>query len=437
MKENPFFTGIRRTGWVRPEDRWIGGVCAELARKSGWDVSLIRGLVVIATLVFWFPLALYGAAWFLLPDARNGEILAEELMRGRFQGAQVGAIIAIIVGVTNPMPPFGWHFWTLGVITVAIIAAVILISQNRNNKTSHQAQKGPDQMSTPPVPPPSPATPPHPQPQPRPTANTAPYQGAYTYAPVPPRPYSQPPTQQSKPISSAVGLAVLGVLFLLGSALVLAHVTGWPALNAFVGVGWAIWAAAALIIMGVVLAVGALRGRRGGWFLGFSIVAAMVLFPIGAGSAAVVNRHFYDLPFTAFGYNFNEAGVIYADHTDSEIDADASSVTLDLSNAPKNYDHDIHVDLDASNLTVITRKDQPISLTLDGSISNFSSQKQGVPIWGNDAPSRLAGFFTWSGESPTYDGTGIRLEIDMDASNVDWQVVDKHTPEISQSEGHN
>lgn len=50
------------------EGRWVAGVCAGIARHLGIDAALIRAGVVIAGIFFWqVVLAVYLAAWILLP----------------------------------------------------------------------------------------------------------------------------------------------------------------------------------------------------------------------------------------------------------------------------------------------------------------------------------------------------------------------------------
>ena len=74
-----FFTWVRSSGLVRGDDRWIGGVCSGIALRLGWSPTLVRALVIVCTLFFGFGAALYALGWFLMPDVRDGHILAEDL----------------------------------------------------------------------------------------------------------------------------------------------------------------------------------------------------------------------------------------------------------------------------------------------------------------------------------------------------------------------
>ena len=45
-----FFAWIRFSQVKRGHDRWIGGVCDGIARRLGWNTTLVRALMVVATL---------------------------------------------------------------------------------------------------------------------------------------------------------------------------------------------------------------------------------------------------------------------------------------------------------------------------------------------------------------------------------------------------
>lgn len=50
-------------------DKWLGGVCGGLADFTGWDVNLIRLLVVLLTLFSTgLGIIAYIAAWIILPE---------------------------------------------------------------------------------------------------------------------------------------------------------------------------------------------------------------------------------------------------------------------------------------------------------------------------------------------------------------------------------
>ncbi len=55
------------------EHNWIGGVCAGLGVRYGWNVMLVRAAFVLLTPLGGFALALYVALWLLLPPAGHAE----------------------------------------------------------------------------------------------------------------------------------------------------------------------------------------------------------------------------------------------------------------------------------------------------------------------------------------------------------------------------
>lgn len=88
-----FFESMRASGWYRAHPRVIGGVCSGIAARSGWDLSLVRVLTVIAALCLPFVTLAYGLAWLLLPEAQDGRIHAEETAEGRFDIAFLGGLL--------------------------------------------------------------------------------------------------------------------------------------------------------------------------------------------------------------------------------------------------------------------------------------------------------------------------------------------------------
>ena len=87
-----FFSWIRGSAMERGDDRWIAGVCSAIAQRVGWSPTLVRALVLASVVLCGFGLALYAIAWALLPDARDGRILGEELIDGRWDWNMLGVI---------------------------------------------------------------------------------------------------------------------------------------------------------------------------------------------------------------------------------------------------------------------------------------------------------------------------------------------------------
>lgn len=56
---------------VRPrEGRMVAGVCAGFAEAYGWDVTIVRLLVVISVLFAGLPVLAYVVAWVVMPNAQ-------------------------------------------------------------------------------------------------------------------------------------------------------------------------------------------------------------------------------------------------------------------------------------------------------------------------------------------------------------------------------
>lgn len=97
-----FFGWIRRSGITRSDDRWIGGVCGGLARYFNISPVLMRAIMIAAVLCGGFGAAFYAFAWFLLPDGRTGEILCERLIAGDWDWACLGVILCALIGLGFP-----------------------------------------------------------------------------------------------------------------------------------------------------------------------------------------------------------------------------------------------------------------------------------------------------------------------------------------------
>lgn len=59
---------------VRPRDgRVLGGVCAGIADRFGWDRTLVRVLTVLSILIPGPQVLAYLIAWIAIPDEADGE----------------------------------------------------------------------------------------------------------------------------------------------------------------------------------------------------------------------------------------------------------------------------------------------------------------------------------------------------------------------------
>ena len=61
------------TSLVRPEDRWIAGVCAGLGQRFGLSANTVRALFVVSCLLPGPQFIAYIALWIVMPDARRAQ----------------------------------------------------------------------------------------------------------------------------------------------------------------------------------------------------------------------------------------------------------------------------------------------------------------------------------------------------------------------------
>lgn len=127
-----FFDSIRRTGLVRTEDRWIGGVASGLALRIGIDALLVRAAFGVLMALSGIGFILYAFGWMLLPEQRDGRIHLQETIRGRVDSAIAGAGILLLVGLFWRTGQFGWwaawgNGWFEGLVWIALTAFVVYV----------------------------------------------------------------------------------------------------------------------------------------------------------------------------------------------------------------------------------------------------------------------------------------------------------------------
>jgi phage shock protein PspC (stress-responsive transcriptional regulator) len=128
--DDGFFNAMRRTGLVRTQDRWVGGVAGGIARRFGIDPLLVRGILGVTVLLGGAGLVIYGLGWALLPEESDGRIHLQETIQGRFDAALLGAIAAVVIGFSRGDGWMGWwddrgFGWVNGLLWAAAVAAVI------------------------------------------------------------------------------------------------------------------------------------------------------------------------------------------------------------------------------------------------------------------------------------------------------------------------
>ncbi|MCA0435035.1 MAG: PspC domain-containing protein [Austwickia sp.] len=86
---NGLHTTMAKSGLVRGDDRWLGGVCSGLARKFGTDPGAVRLIMVLLLLLPGSQLIVYPLLWFVMPDEATAQRLlgAEQLTTYRSGGS--------------------------------------------------------------------------------------------------------------------------------------------------------------------------------------------------------------------------------------------------------------------------------------------------------------------------------------------------------------
>lgn len=136
-----FFDSIRRIGIVRTEQRWIGGVAGGVARRFGIDPAIVRGIFAVSVLLGGLGVWVYGLAWALLPEERDGRIHLQEAFAGRFNAALIGAAAMFVIGLSGPLSWrggdgffFNGFFAFQGVMVTIALVVLVVVGLSRRSK---------------------------------------------------------------------------------------------------------------------------------------------------------------------------------------------------------------------------------------------------------------------------------------------------------------
>ncbi len=274
-----FFNSIRRSGFFRSEERWVGGVAAGLARKFDLDPLLIRGLLAASFLFAGAGVVLYGVAWALLPEEHDGRIHLQETIRGNFDGALIGAGIAVILGFSLGT---GFGGRITGILWLAIVAGVVtvvVITTDKPRTTRQQPPLATQRQSSTPSAASAGAQQAH-------APSATPDTSGRGYAPptksthrVPPQhPQSPRPPKVRGPGGSIIG-AVLGIWALVVAGLLIADRAER------LSVPVSILSVSVLIgLCGIGAIIAGMRGRSAGTLSIIAIIALIVVVPTVAWS---------------------------------------------------------------------------------------------------------------------------------------------------------
>lgn len=134
-----FFNSIRAMNLYRAQPRVLGGVCSGISQRYGIDMTLMRILFIVAALLG-FGGFLYALAWAFLPEVEDGRIHLEQALHGDFTGGLAGAIVlALFSGApasisVDLLPSF---FGNSTLIGIAAVVAVLLIANSRRNSQNY------------------------------------------------------------------------------------------------------------------------------------------------------------------------------------------------------------------------------------------------------------------------------------------------------------
>lgn len=134
-----FFNSIRAMNLYRAQPRALGGVCSGISQRYGIDMTLVRILFIVAALLG-FGGFFYALAWAFLPEVEDGRIHLEQALHGDFTGGLAGAIVlALFSGApasisVDLLPSF---FASSTFIGIAAVVAVLLIANSRRNSQNY------------------------------------------------------------------------------------------------------------------------------------------------------------------------------------------------------------------------------------------------------------------------------------------------------------
>lgn len=406
---------LRHSGFFRGEPRVIGGVCQGLAQRYGWDVNSLRIAVVIAALFFPVVCVLYALAWVFLPEATDGRIHVDEMLKGNFDAAIIGAILlAVFGGGTSGIALGFFHAFVwiplFLIFPVAIVVIAVLLARPKQTGPT-QGQYWSATPSTQPSYPTasSPFTPASPQgeetmPDTTPDWRT---QGGptssdyYTFPPAPPSaaqaadfqpqasgqtfpqsagrrfaPFATQPALRSRAVPRALVLCVYGLVFLaLAGTFFLLYRNGYstPAqVDRSVQIALT-GAAACLLIVGIAHLIAALRDRSSVMLTILSVLGMFFAIPALLGGMAYATTAPFH--YTSVAGNINTDADWRSDTIESSNGSNVVNLDLDLSHAPDGLTKDITVNSqvipyanirvrDGQPIRIVAQK-QPITFDLD------------------------------------------------------------------------
>ena len=457
-----FFESMRNSGWYRAHPRVIGGVCSGISARQGWDLSLVRVFVVIAA--FFLPIVslAYALAWILLPEAADGRIHLEETIEGRFDIAVLGGGFLALVSLSSLVSSISF-LGVVGIVISAIVfiglalfVIGLLVSGQKSRGPGAPGQQGP-QYGTPqytatqggqsapfgqatpadnvagnpmngqqgpqapsgypvygmPATDAPGATSAQAGPRPAPARPSQPHPG-WTPPPSAPRPRRWAPlpmpTHRPRVVSTRANMAITGLLILVVAAVFagiymvdkgpaipfITAETGSQTVARIIVIGGGV----CLIIVGLSLAIAALRDRSAGWLTTLSVLGMIAALPTAAIGTEATQQTISTVRSTVATSPGNNT----VDWTVSSVEgvSPLCPVTLDLTGAPVGTTKQITVSWQAwQNLTIQTVEGQPVQIVCQSDITSVATnmdrdgwatplrkcagQTASSPSWGNSS----------------------------------------------------
>ena len=431
---------LRYSGFFRGEPRVIGGVCQGLAQRYGWDVNSLRIAVVVASLFFPAVCVLYALAWVFLPEAKDGRIHVDEMLKGNFDAAIIGAILlAVFGGGTSGITLGLFHAFVwiplFLVFPVAIVVIAVLLAKPRQTgpaqgqywsatpsaqPTSQAAsspftpaspqgeenmpdttpdwrtQGGPtssDYYSFPPAPPAAAQTtaaqapvqtPPVQTPftpgesQPQASGQTIPQSAGKRFAP-----FVTQPALRSRVVPRALVLCVYGLVFLaLAGTFFLLYRNGYSTpeqVDRSVQIALT-GAAACLLIVGITHLIAALRDRSSVMLTILSVLGMFFAIPALLGGMAYSTT--VPLHYSSVAGNINTDADWRSDTIGSSNGSNVINLELDLSHAPDGLTKDVTVNAQVIPYANIRVRDgQPIRIVTQKQPITFDLDLSGDQNW--------------------------------------------------------
>ncbi|MBF4604790.1 PspC domain-containing protein [Curtobacterium sp. VKM Ac-2884] len=103
-----FFDWIRGLDVPRTDDRWLAGVCGAVARRTGLDPLVVRGVAIVVALLGGPVFLAYAVGWALLPDT-TGRIHVERMIRGVLDPALIGIGVFVVLTFVPAVQGIWWQ----------------------------------------------------------------------------------------------------------------------------------------------------------------------------------------------------------------------------------------------------------------------------------------------------------------------------------------